>query len=150
MLKIYPLYKHMHKQNIVNLLEYVLYNYLGELLNNIATTAAAANKAVRWTEQMWHNNIKQFHTLFRIYLEQLLYPHLGSVCHNLQTLGGLWVKLRYMCYFTHFKFCSWIITIAYISALNNDISSFHIEGLFVRKLNSWNYTQNNDRKALNW
>lgn len=37
----------MHKQNIVNLLEYVLYNYLGELLNNIATTAAAANKAVR-------------------------------------------------------------------------------------------------------
>lgn len=31
MLKIYPLYKHMHKQNIVNLLGYVLYNYLGEL-----------------------------------------------------------------------------------------------------------------------
>lgn len=48
MLKIYPLYKHVHKQNIVNLLEYVyLYNYLGELhltivrgktINNIATT----------------------------------------------------------------------------------------------------------------
>lgn len=31
MLKVYPLYKHVHKQNIVNLLEYVLYNYLGEL-----------------------------------------------------------------------------------------------------------------------
>lgn len=47
MLKIYPLYKHMHKLNIVNLLEYVLYNYLGELHLTMLLPLQAANKAVR-------------------------------------------------------------------------------------------------------